>query len=351
MHRNYDAGSRGPQPYKRGLQRPDTHIHRRPQGFYEEETAWAVPSGLERKYEIMNAGPKPDFALTDVEEQLLEDEADLRVLSESGDVDAARELIVDMGERRVERRRQAWQSVLGACARAGRWQDAIEVLREMVVAGWKPDHDAYHASLEACERRRVPDQAIQLVEEMRDVGLNPNLVTYIKIITILAEEGRDQDAMMYYKEAQAVGALSPWTKRGNTLDVQHYTTTMAKVMVRSACRERSVLEWAGRQTFWIRTGQHDHMTDKLREVCKVLRNEFGFHITVAPARLGKVRVRTGQLKANAEEMVMRGEYHPGKPRNLAGFIDHDRQYEELMETRGQEAAETFETGRGGVTYY
>ena len=86
-----------------------------------------------------------------------------------------------------------FNSAIDACARAGRSDEAIELLQRMTAAGVAPNEISYTTAIKACEKAGQAERAVQLLSEMRSRGVEPGTRSYSAAISA-CEKGRDWQA-------------------------------------------------------------------------------------------------------------------------------------------------------------
>lgn len=214
-----------------------------------------------------------------------------------------------MAFRGLERRREAWTNAVKTCGKAGRPEEAQQLLRSMRGAGHTPDHHAYHCTVEACKLKGDPKTALSLLREMREEGFPPNGPTYTQVITALVQGGYREEARDLYFEAQEQGMYHVWGKDHRFLDLQELNIPMARVAMRAAIEERSVVQKAGRGGFYVLTGPANKRdAQKQAAILSVIRSEFGLKVRVDPSKFGRVLIKGDQLKRLGLEKEM--EYEP-----------------------------------------
>lgn len=72
----------------------------------------------------------------------------------------------------------AYHAALDACAKAGRWRVAIELLESMEGKGLSPTTRAYNCAVAACGRAREGRRAVRLVEKMREEGVELDVISF-----------------------------------------------------------------------------------------------------------------------------------------------------------------------------
>ncbi|KAG5182022.1 hypothetical protein JKP88DRAFT_245946 [Tribonema minus] len=98
-------------------------------------------------------------------------------------------------------------SVMAACAAAGRWQEALRLLKRMGIAGGMlaPDIVSYNTALSACSRARAWDAASRVIVGMRNAGLEPSLITFNTRMAQCQRSGHFSDALVLLDEMRAAG--------------------------------------------------------------------------------------------------------------------------------------------------
>lgn len=238
-------------------------------------------------------------------------EVELQGCAPAGAWECAGQLLERLRNRSLPIRRQSWNFALKAAAMAGRWEVASALLDTMGEATMPPDHTAYHAAIEACEGEAASQQVLKLVRVMLASGLSPNMVTYLKVLTKLLQQGLNDEAQELFLEAYEKGFLQMWTDRGRILDVQELPIEVAEVAVRYAVEERAegtLGSTAGKGGFYVTTGPGFNKATNTKQdaVLRVLRQEYGLKVRVDPAVNGRVKVRGTELQQLAQERGMGG---------------------------------------------
>ncbi|CAM9381903.1 unnamed protein product, partial [Hapterophycus canaliculatus] len=132
----------------------------------------------------------------------------------------------------------SFMAVLSACSKAGRWEQAQFVLREMDRAGVTPETVAFNTVLAAFEHRPHPGgggsesgakkeaprwpMALELVADMEKRGVEPDVVTYNSLINVLRWGGQREKALTIVEEMNTKGAAG-----GVRPDVITYNSAIA----------------------------------------------------------------------------------------------------------------------------
>ncbi|CAN0464184.1 unnamed protein product, partial [Hapterophycus canaliculatus] len=77
---------------------------------------------------------------------------------------------------------EAYAAAITACGKAGQWEVAVGLLREVtdgdpVLVPLAPDVVLYNAAIEACGKSGQWERALQLLKEIWEVGLSPTVVS------------------------------------------------------------------------------------------------------------------------------------------------------------------------------
>lgn len=83
----------------------------------------------------------------------------------------------------------SYNSVIAACAKAGRWQEALGLMTTARKRGVRPDVITYTSVISACARARPPqpEKALTLLATMRAKGLEPDLIAYTVVMDACAK--------------------------------------------------------------------------------------------------------------------------------------------------------------------
>lgn len=102
---------------------------------------------------------------------------------------------------------QTINTVMSACARAGRWELALEVMKKAQRQdGIHPTRVTYNTAISACGRGGEVDQAVRLLREMRAAGLAPDAISFNSAIAACASRGQWKRALSLLAEMEAVAA-------------------------------------------------------------------------------------------------------------------------------------------------
>ncbi|CAM9219017.1 unnamed protein product, partial [Scytosiphon promiscuus] len=110
----------------------------------------------------------------------------------------------------------SFNSAIGACASGGKWEAALQLLELMPSEGVTPDLMTYNIALDACVKGGQWEMAMSLFEELvvlssgddGDENLRPDLYTYNTLMTVFSNAGMLPRALELLEEAKA-GGLSP----------------------------------------------------------------------------------------------------------------------------------------------
>lgn len=101
---------------------------------------------------------------------------------------------------------QTINTVMSACAKAGNWQLALEVMETgRRQDGLHPTRVTYNTAISACGRGGEGDRAVRLLREMRLDGLVPNAISYNSAIAACAVNGQWRRALSLLAEMEAGG--------------------------------------------------------------------------------------------------------------------------------------------------
>lgn len=95
----------------------------------------------------------------------------------------------------------SYNSALSALARAGRWEEAVELLASMTAEHAPPDVISYTTTVAACQKGGAATQALEVLRQMNEsstTAVAPNAVTFTAAVTALADAGRWREALRTY---------------------------------------------------------------------------------------------------------------------------------------------------------
>lgn len=99
---------------------------------------------------------------------------------------------------------QTINTVMSACARAGNWALALEVMdKGRRRDGLHPTRVTYNTAISACGRGGEADRAVRLLREMKLDGLSPNAISYNSAIAACAVGGQWRRALSLLAEMEA----------------------------------------------------------------------------------------------------------------------------------------------------
>lgn len=142
----------------------------------------------------------------------------IEMYGKCGVLDKARQVFSMAGfGRKGERRRDVvlWTSIIGACGRNGNYKEVIELYKEMLMEGIRPDGVAFVAVISACSHTGQVDIGIEYSELMaRDFGLNLSLEHYGCLVDLFCRAGELDKAWKLVNEMQfegnGSGTVSIW---------------------------------------------------------------------------------------------------------------------------------------------
>ena len=146
----------------------------------------------------------------------------------------AQELLVEMREAGLVPGLKSYNTVLAVCQRAGEWECALEVLAEMKRGKTKqrrelsrggaasaaavaasgleapvpsPDLISFNTAMGACGRARRWEEALRLLEELRGFGFSPDMVSYNTAAAACARVEKWDLALEVINRGRRVGVL------------------------------------------------------------------------------------------------------------------------------------------------
>ena len=119
---------------------------------------------------------------------------------------------------RLEPNARTYSAAITACSRAGDWEAALGLWRELEGAGVRPDAVAYGAAIAACERGRRWETALELLGQMRSALKPGSLPAHNAAVSSCARAGRWQ---------QAAEVLATMREKGPPPDVISYNALLA----------------------------------------------------------------------------------------------------------------------------
>jgi len=108
----------------------------------------------------------------------------------------------------------SWSCLVDLCAKVGDYQQAAQVMQDMVADGVPPTLPAYTSFLAACykvcndgrvphaERAKAANAALEKWEEMRVVGIDPDVMAYGAMLRLCAAQGHPERALNLLEEMQ-----------------------------------------------------------------------------------------------------------------------------------------------------
>ncbi|CAM9172475.1 unnamed protein product [Scytosiphon promiscuus] len=99
---------------------------------------------------------------------------------------------------------QTINTVMSACAKAGNWALALEVMdKGRRLDGLHPNRVTYNTAISACGRGGESDRAVRLLRDMRLDGLAPNAISYNSAIAACSVNGQWRRALSLLAEMEA----------------------------------------------------------------------------------------------------------------------------------------------------
>ena len=122
-----------------------------------------------------------------------------------------------------------YSSAISACEKARKWQEALELLNDMLSRGIKADVTCFNAAISACEKCGQWSKALDLMKKMSDKGCTPDAITYSAAISACGNGQQWEHSLNLLKEMEA---------RGLKADTVAYNAAM------TACNKASQPEYA-----------------------------------------------------------------------------------------------------------
>ena len=99
----------------------------------------------------------------------------------------ALDLLEQMKKEGVEPDAYSYSGAISACASAGRWKEALDLMSQMKKGGPKtrPNRITYTAAVSACGRAGEWEHALRLFDEMRNDGLQADRISYNAVVSAL----------------------------------------------------------------------------------------------------------------------------------------------------------------------
>jgi len=114
--------------------------------------------------------------------------------------------LVDMDEKGHVASTSAHIAVIDACAKAGKWVEAVKLLNNMKIQDKaKLDVAVYIAVINACARASEVRAALGVLESMKESGVRPDLMTYNAALNACATRGWWQSAVSLFESMAGQG--------------------------------------------------------------------------------------------------------------------------------------------------
>ena len=99
----------------------------------------------------------------------------------------ALDLLEQMKKDGVEPDTYSYSGAINACASAGRWENALDLMAQMKKGGPKtrPNRITYTGAISACSRAGEWEHALRLFDEMRNNGLQADRISYNAVVSAL----------------------------------------------------------------------------------------------------------------------------------------------------------------------
>ncbi|KAJ1256409.1 hypothetical protein BS78_K034000 [Paspalum vaginatum] len=89
----------------------------------------------------------------------------------------------------------SYNAVLKGLCTAARWDDAGELIADMVTKGCLPNEVTFNTLINSLCQRGLVDRAIEVYEQMPNYGITPDVFTYNALINGFSEQGHLDDAL------------------------------------------------------------------------------------------------------------------------------------------------------------
>ncbi|KAK9153104.1 hypothetical protein Sjap_000584 [Stephania japonica] len=111
-----------------------------------------------------------------------------------------------------------WTSMLGVCGRNGHFEDVIQLFKEMLMEGTKPDKIVFLAVISACSYTGNVNQGLQYFESMVcDFGMDPDQEHYSCVVDLLCRAGELERALdLISRMPFKMGTSDNSTRNGGT---------------------------------------------------------------------------------------------------------------------------------------
>ena len=102
----------------------------------------------------------------------------------------------------------SYNSAISACAKSGKWQQAVALLEVMPVARIAPNTITYNSAISACSKGGASDRALDLLSKMRcEPGAQPDVISYNAAISSCRQRGEWARAQSLLDEMRVAGVV------------------------------------------------------------------------------------------------------------------------------------------------
>ncbi len=116
----------------------------------------------------------------------------------------------------------SYNAAISACEKGGQWEQAMQLLQQMVKQGITPNVISYNAAISACEKVGQCEHAIKLFGDMEKEGIKRDVITYNVAISA-CEKGRWETGELLMKVIVIKVLTKESRKEGLTLSPLRWT--------------------------------------------------------------------------------------------------------------------------------
>lgn len=132
----------------------------------------------------------------------------INVYAKAGNIDSARKVFESVC---CKRDTVSWTSMIAALAQHGLGEDAIELFEKMLAIGIKPDHITYVSVLSACANIGLVEHGQKYYDMMTNVhGVEPNLSHYVCMIDLFGRAGLLEKARGFIEDMPVEPDIAAW---------------------------------------------------------------------------------------------------------------------------------------------
>ncbi|PKI67825.1 hypothetical protein CRG98_011798, partial [Punica granatum] len=141
-------------------------------------------------------------------------EADLYVINAMMDMYAKcgeMDCVMNILPKPMERSRMSWNVLISAFARHGCFEEARKAFHEMVELGLKPDHVTFVSLLSACSHGGLVDEGLQYYDSMeKDFEVSPGIEHCVCKVDLLGRSGRFTEAEAFIEKMPVMPTDHIW---------------------------------------------------------------------------------------------------------------------------------------------